>query len=387
MLHIEKEINEIKKEVISIRRTIHKYPETGLQEFKTSEFIANKLNEYGISIKQGIAKTGVIGYIKGNIGKNTIAFRADMDALDVNEENDIEYKSCIPGKMHACGHDGHVSIVLGLAKYLSKNKNIIQDNIVFVFQPAEEGPGGAEILIKEGLIEEFKIDKIIGLHIFPQFDEGIIACKKGPIMARTGEFNIEVIGKSGHGAIPQHSVDSIVVSANLVTALQTIVSRNINPIEGAVLTMGKIMGGEVRNVIAGKVRLEGTMRAFNDTVFESMKKRIKEIANGFEKSYNCKINVDFNDMYPAVNNDSELVEVLRDAVTGNYQEIEPLMIAEDFSYYQKKIPGLFFLLGAKNEELEYIHPLHNSKFNFNEDILVVGIQTYVNILKGLSSIK
>lgn len=387
MICIDKKVLDIKDEVILARRTLHQIPEIGLEEEKTSAYIIKKLEEYGIEVHKNIAKTGVVGYLKGSIGDKTIAFRADMDALTVDEKTNLEYQSKHKGMMHACGHDAHMSIVLGLAKLLSMDKDKVRDNIVFLFQPAEEGPGGAEIMIEEGVIEKFHIDQIMGLHVYPEVDEGKIGCKKGPLMAQTGEFDIKVYGQSGHGAIPQKANDAIIIAANLISSYQTIISRNINPIEGAVLTMGKMWGGEIRNVIASEVCLEGTMRAFSEEVYKKMQKRMIEIAKGIETMYNCKVDIIFRDMYPAVNNDANMVENLIDAVGGeNIDFIEPQMIAEDFSYFQKKIPGLFFFLGVKNHALGHIHPLHNCKFTFNEEILLTGIQVYVNFLKHIKGL-
>ncbi|TCO71468.1 M20 metallopeptidase family protein [Marinisporobacter balticus] len=387
MIHIEKEILDVKEEVVLIRRTLHQIPEIGFEEEKTSAFIIQKLEAYGIEVYKHIAKTGVVGYLKGTIGDRTIAFRADMDALSMEEKTDVDYASKHKGMMHACGHDAHMSIVLGLAKLLSMHKDKVKDNIVFLFQPAEEGPGGAEPMIEERVIEKFHIDKIMGLHVFPEVKEGKIGCKKGPLMAQTGEFDIKVYGQSGHGAMPQKANDAIIIASNLLSIYQTIISRNINPTEGAVLTIGKMWGGERRNIIAAEVCLEGTLRAFSEEVYKKMKKRMIEIANGIEKMYDCRVEVIFRDMYPAVNNDENMVEDLVDAIGGeNIDLIEPQMIAEDFSYFQRKIPGIFFFLGVKNEEKGHIYPLHNSRFTFNEEVLLTGIQVYVTFLRHIKGV-
>ncbi|QEK12525.1 amidohydrolase [Crassaminicella thermophila] len=387
MIYIEKEILDIREEIIKVRRVLHQIPEVGFKEEKTNAFIIEKLQEYGIKVYKDVAKTGVIGYLKGNIGDRTIAFRADMDALSVEEKTNLSYASKHKGMMHACGHDGHMAIVLGLAKFLSLHAEKLRDNIVFLFQPAEEGPGGAKPMIEEGVIEKFQIDNIVGLHVYPEVEEGKIGCKEGPMMAQTGEFDIIINGQSGHGAIPQKAKDSIVIAADLISTYQTIISRNINPVEGAVLTIGKMYGGERRNIIAGDVTLEGTLRAFNEETYETIKERMIKIAKGIEIVHNCKIEVIFRDMYPAVINDKNLVEKLIKAVgKENVVNMEPQMISEDFSYFQRKIPGLFFFLGVRNEEKECIYPLHNNKFTFNEEILLTGVQVYLNLLRQINGL-
>ncbi|WP_129600012.1 M20 metallopeptidase family protein [Anaerophilus nitritogenes] len=385
MIHIEEKILSMKEEIIQIRRELHKIPEIGFDEYKTSEFIIQKLEEYGVEVYKNIAKTGIIGFIKGK-SERSIAFRADMDALTIQEETNVSYQSQNKGMMHACGHDAHMSILLGFAKYISIYKEELPYSLVFVFQPAEEGPGGALPMIKERIIEKFHIQKIVGLHVYPQIEEGKIGCRVGPMMAQTGEFDIVISGCGGHGAIPQKAIDSIVIASNLISSFQTIISRNINPIEGAVLTIGKMWAGERRNIIAEKTYLEGTIRAFEEEVYEKIKKRMKEMSKGIEKMYNCSIEVIFRDMYPAVVNDKEMVRILQKAVGDeNIEWIAPQMIAEDFSYYQKKVAGLFFFLGVNNKDQGHIYPLHHSKFSFNEEILLIGIQIYKNLLQSIEA--
>ncbi|KXG74618.1 M20 metallopeptidase family protein [Thermotalea metallivorans] len=382
MIKIEEELLALKEEIIQTRRMLHQIPEGGFEEYKTSAFVAGKLREYGIEVYEGIAKTGVIGYFKGTVGDQTIAFRADMDALSVEEKTNLPFQSIHKGMMHACGHDAHMAILLGFAKYLSENREKVKWNVVFLFQPAEEGPGGAAPMIEEGIISKFQIDKVMGLHVFPEVPEGKLACRPGPLMAQTGEFDIKITAQSGHGAIPHKAIDGVVVAANLIMAYQSIISRNIDPVEGAVLTIGKMWGGERRNIIAGEVVLEGTIRAFSEETFRRIQHRMKEIADGMALSYQCRIEIIFRDMYPAVWNHEEMYKQLKAAVgEENMDMIAPQMIAEDFSYFQKKVPGLFFFLGTRNEAAGYVHPLHSCYFSFHEDILLTGIQAYVNYMK------
>lgn len=382
MIKIEEQLLALKEEIIQTRRILHQIPESGFEEYKTSAFVAGKLREYGIEVYEGIAKTGVIGYFKGTVGDQTIAFRADMDALSVEEKTNLPFQSIHKGMMHACGHDAHMAILLGFARYLSENREKVKWNIVFLFQPAEEGPGGAALMIEEGIISRFKIDRIMGLHVFPEIPEGKLACRPGPLMAQTGEFDIKITAQSGHGAIPHKAIDGVVAAANLIMAYQSIISRSIDPVEGAVLTIGKMWGGERRNIIAGEVMLEGTIRAFSEETFRRIQHRMKEIAEGIALSYQCRIEIIFRDMYPAVWNHEEMYKQLKAAVgEENMDMIAPQMIAEDFSYFQKKVPGLFFFLGARNEAAGYVHPLHSCHFSFHEDILFTGIQAYVNYMK------
>lgn len=384
MINIDKEVALLKNDILEIRRVIHQMPEKGFEEYQTSKYIKNKLSEYGIDEVHDFAKTGVVGLLKGSKGKKTTAFRADMDGLPVCENTNLAYKSKKEGFMHACGHDGHMAAVLGLAKYAAQNRYTIHDNLIFIFQPAEEGPGGAEVMIKEGIIEKYHIDRIIGMHIFPEYPQGKVASRSGALMARNGEINITVKGQKAHGAMPHKGVDAIVIAANLITAFQSIVSRNINAMESAVLTIGKIQGGEAENIIADEVRMNGTMRAFSDDVYNKLVQRILEISKGLEQAYTCNIDIDFNHMYRIVNNDPFLEQSLKKAVgADNYIQADLAMVSEDFSFYQQRVPGLFFFLGSLNEEKGYTYPLHSGKFNFDEEILVSAIQTYLNLLKEI----
>jgi len=283
---------------------------------------------------------------------------------------------------HLCGHDGHMSVLLGLIEYLSINKDRLLDNMVFIFQPAEESPGGALPLIKEGILEKYSVDEIYGLHIYPDIEEGFVGVKPNHFLAQTGEIDIEIVGKGGHGAMPQNAIDSIVIASNFMNSIQSIISRNIRPLDEGVLTIGKIDGGSRRNIIAESVKLEGTMRAFKEDVYNKIKERVREIACGFEKSFNCEINIEIRDDYPAVNNDEELFYEFKEAIDNKYIKIlEPLMIAEDFSYYQQHVKGLFFMLGSRNSDKEFVNGLHHIKFNFDEKILLNGINVYVELLE------
>lgn len=365
-----KNTNYLKETIYNHRKLLHNIAEVGRKEFKTAKYIRNYLDSINVAYDTYL-ETATIGVLKGKKGEKTIAFRADIDGL-VTED----------GVKHLCGHDGHTSILLGLVQFINDNLDNLNDNIVFIFQPAEEGPGGAEDLIKEGIIDKYKIDEIYGLHIYPEVEQGYIGLAPGYFMAQAGELNIDIISKSGHGAMPQSGIDGIIIAANIVNILQSIVSRNISPLDNAVLTIGKINGGTRRNIIAENVRLEGTLRTFDPKVYDSMKTRVKEICAGMEKSYNCKIELDIKDDYPSVNNNRYMYEEFVNALgEEKVIKLNPMMISEDFSYYQREVPGLFFMLGSRDEEKGFINGLHNMNFNFNEEVLINGLNTYIKLLE------
>ena len=373
------QIENLTQKIYKHRKELHCIAEIGRKEFKTSKYIKDYLDKINVNYNTYL-DTAIVGKINGKIGTKTIAFRSDMDGLVTDE-----------GVKHLCGHDGHMSILLGLIELINDNKELLNDNIVFIFQPAEEGPGGANELIKLGIMEEYNIDEIYGLHIYPDIPEGKIGIREGYFLSHSGEFEVNINGKSGHGAMPQNGIDSIVVASNIINNFQSIISRNISPIDNAVLTIGKINGGVRRNIIAENVKLEGTIRAFKPNVYDNMKLRMNEICKGIELAYNCNINLYIKDDYPAVNNDKNLFKEFTEAMKCYYKEdkvikLDPLMISEDFSYYQKKVPGLFFMLGARNEDKGYINGLHNINFNFDEQVLLNGLEIYINLLKYKKSI-
>lgn len=358
------------------RRNLHNLAELSHVEFNTAKYIRDYLEKLGIEYEIYL-ETATVGIIKGNNPQKTIAFRADIDALPSPS-----------GAQHLCGHDGHMSILLGLVEYIVDNKEKLNDNIVFIFQPAEEDIGGAKRLVDAGVLKKYNVDEIYGLHIHTDFEEGYVGCKAGYLMSQNGEVNVDIIGKGGHGAIPQNATDAILIGAHFVTSLQSIISRNIDPMEGAVLTIGKVCGGSARNIIAESVRLEGTMRCFNPDVYKTMVTHIQEFAKGFEISYNCSVNLEFISGYLAVDNDEKLFEEFVQAIgKDKIAKTKPLMISEDFSFYQKEVPGLFFMLGARNEEKGFVNGLHNLNFDFNEDILVNGLKIYETLLKYKNSLR
>lgn len=383
-IKIREEIKNIKDEIYAIRRHFHRYPELSFKEFNTAETISQHLNNLGISHKKGVGKTGIVGEINFGPGP-TIALRADMDALPIQEENNLDYKSLNDGVMHACGHDGHMAILLGAANALSKNSKLKKGTVRFIFQPAEEGLGGAKYMIEDGCLD--KVDEIYGLHLWNYQLYGEVGIKDGPVMASADLFDIEVSGKGGHGATPQGTVDAIVVASNLVTMLQTIVSRNTNPLESTVLSIGKIKGGHNFNIISDKVHMSGTTRAYTEENRTMIKQRMKEVIEGVSKSFGADIKLNYKDGYPpTVNHSSQVEKVLEAAssvVASGAKNPYLSMGGEDFSYYLQNKPGCFFFVGSAPNENEILStPHHCSHFNIDERALLIGASVYVNLIEN-----
>ena len=372
---------DFKQVVQTHRQYLHQIPELGFCEFQTSAYLKEQLEKLGYEV-YSTAKTGILAYRKG-VSEECIAFRSDMDGLSITEETNVDFASTIEGQMHACGHDGHMSILLGFATYVSTLSSL-KKSLLFIFQPAEEGPGGAEVIVKEGVLKKFNVKSIFGLHIHPEIEEGKFGLRPGAMTAQTGELDLMIEGVGGHGAMPHKSNDALIVAAQLINSYQSIISRNLNPIEAGVLTIGTINGGERRNIIAQKVELTGTIRAFSEDIYEMIKKRMNEINHGLELMFNVKVSTQFTDMYPSIMNDPSLFDLISQSKLGEHLiEIDPMMIAEDFSYYQKEVPGLFFMLGSRNEALGYTYPLHHAKFNFSERVMVDGIKLYDEVCQLL----
>ena len=384
-ININKEIQKISDDIYTYRRDFHQNPELSFQEYRTAETISKYLDSFGITHKTNIGGTGIVGEIDFGAGP-TIALRADMDALPIQEIGDLEYKSKNEGVMHACGHDGHMAILLGTANVLSKNKKIKKGKIRFIFQPAEEGGGGARYMIEDGCLEG--VDEIYGLHLWNYQPLGEIGVKEGPIMAAADMFDIIVKGKGGHGATPQGTIDAIVVASHLVTALQTIVSRDTNPLENTVVTIGKISGGENFNVIADQVKLSGTTRAYTEKNRIMIKNRMKDIIDGVSKAFGSEIVLNYKEGYPPTINHKIPTKYILDSasqVVGKGAGFPYLsMGGEDFSYYLQNIPGCFFFIGSAPDEKDTLStPHHCSHFNIDERALLVGASVYINLIKNI----
>ena len=375
------DLNFLLDDIVKNRRALHQIPETALEEFKTKEYLKNYLISIGLE-PQEIVETGLFVYIEGKDKENCIAFRSDIDALNIKEETRAEFESKHVGKMHACGHDGHMTTLLAFAKYLTTIQPL-DKSVLLIFQPAEESPGRAKDIVETGLLKKYNVKAIYGMHLFPELPEGTVASKEGPFFAQAALMTTTITGKSGHGAMPHKTIDPLMAFTKIVDGYQTIVSRNLSPFDPGVVTIGKFCGGSAQNIIADTVNFWGTIRTFKEENTEFIIDRIKEIHRGIELSYRVKIDEKIDIVYPPVVNDKELykkfVETMKDM---NYVEHEALTISEDFAYYQKEVPGIFMLLGTRSEEKGFIHPLHSCHFNFDEKVLLKGVEAFARILES-----
>jgi len=381
-MNIHPQIQSLKNKIIETRRDFHKHPELSFQEKRTSQIVAKQLESFNIKVQRNIGKTGVVGTLNGNNPGKTIAFRADMDALPIQETGDSTYKSVNDGIMHACGHDAHTSMLLGAAEVLSNMKNNINGTIKFIFQPAEEGFGGAKFMINDGAIDG--VDAIYGLHVWNYQKSGTVGIKTGPVMAAADIFSIKIKGVGGHGAAPQGTIDCIVVASHLIQAFQTIVSRNTNPLESTVVTIGQINGGDNFNIIADEITLEGTTRAYTEKNRLLIKNRMNEIIKGIELTFGAKIILDYKDGYPPVINNESITENVTEAAKKIVGEnvIDPYlsMGGEDFSYFSNEIPGCFFFLGTAPKDRPLMSvPQHCSHFDIEEEAMLIGSSIFVEL--------
>jgi amidohydrolase len=383
MIMLQQKIKELAKqyldEFIAVRQHLHANPELSYQEFETSKFVQSKLQAFGIPFEVK-ATTGVLGIIKGkNPGSRVIALRADMDALPIQEENEVAYKSKNAGVMHACGHDVHTTILLGAAKILNELKNEWEGTIKLIFQPGEErNPGGASYMIKEGVLEDPKPQGIFGLHVHPGLDLGKLSFRKGRVMASADEIYITIKSKGGHAAAPHLTADTVLIASHLIVALQQIISRNNNPTSPSVLSICSIQGGHTTNVIPSEVKLMGTFRAMDETWRYKAHELIRKLSTGLVESMGAEIDLHIDVGYPTVDNDPTLTEKawqLADEYMGkeNVSETEMRMGAEDFGYYTQVIPGCFYRLGVRNTEKGIVHNVHTPKFNIDERAIETGM--------------
>lgn len=376
---IKKLAKQYLDEFIAVRQHLHANPELSYQEFETSKFVQSKLTAFGIPFEVK-ATTGVLGIIKGkNPGSRVIALRADMDALPIQEENELAYKSKNAGVMHACGHDVHTTILLGAAKILNELKDEWEGTIKLIFQPGEErNPGGASYMIKDGVLEDPKPQGIFGLHVHPGLDLGKLSFRKGRVMASADEIYITIKSKGGHAAAPHLTADTVLISSHLIVALQQIISRNNNPTSPSVLSICSIQGGHTTNVIPSEVKLMGTFRAMDETWRYKAHDLIRKLATGLVESMGAEIDLHIDVGYPTVDNDPALTETawkLADEYMGkeHVSETEMRMGAEDFGYYTQVIPGCFYRLGVRNTEQGIVHNVHTPKFNIDERAIETGM--------------
>lgn len=388
-MNIRSEIKDIEKNIIGWRRDFHQYPELGFDEHRTSKIIGEALKEMGLAPQMNVGKTGVTADLTFGEGP-TIALRADMDALPMQETSGLDFSSKHDGVMHACGHDGHMAMLLGAAKVLTQNGDSFNGTVRFIFQPAEEGAGGARYMIEDGCLDG--VDEIYGIHVWNYQPVGEVGITDGPVLAAADMFEIKIKGIGGHGAAPQGTIDAVVVASHLVQALQTIVSRNTNPLESTVVTIGTINGGHNFNIIADEVTLSGTARAYTEENRNLIKTRMAEIIDGVAKTFGAEISFDYEDGYPpTINHTDPVNKVLKAAerVVGEKAGMPYLsMGGEDFSYYLQKIPGCFFFVGsAPNDQKLFETPHHCSHFTMDERALLVGPSIYLNLVDDLLGIK
>ena len=373
------QIAELYDTVKTIRRQLHQIPEIGFDLPLTSEYVRQKLMAFGYE-PISTAETGWVAVLEGK-SPAAVAFRADMDALEVTEETGADFASLHPGKMHACGHDGHMALLLGFAKYL-KSLPMLEKSLVLVFQPAEEGPGGAKWIMDSGILQELQVEKIYGYHLYPSLPEGILGLAKGPLMARNGEFDITLEGVSSHAGQPHFGKDALIAAAQILLSVQNILARDLDPLQPAVVNIGTLHAGEARNIVAGKAELTGTIRSYDKAVYASIKERLADICAGIERLSGVICTLDIRDFYPEVTNDADMIGTLMDALPVDaYEVVKPLMLAEDFAFYQESIRGAFILLGTGRPDMGWTHPLHSSRFNFDEKVLLKGIACYDLILE------
>ena len=390
---VRADIQTLHTQLVSWRRHLHQRPELGFAENLTAQFVSDRLTEWNIKHETGIAKTGIVAVIESaHSPLPVLGIRADMDALPVQEMNEVPYRSIHEGKMHACGHDGHVAIALGTAKYLSEHRDQFSGTVKILFQPAEEGPGGAKPMIEAGALANPAVDALVGLHIWNNLPLGTLGVRSGPMMAATEFFHCTIQGKGGHGAIPQQTVDAIVVTSQIVNALQTIVARNIDPLKSAVVTVGEFQAGTAVNVIADSARISGTVRYFDPEYAGLIPERIEKVIAGICAAHGASYELDYRKLYPPVVNDGAIAELVRSVAmsvvetpAGVVPECQT-MGGEDVSFFLEAVPGCYFFLGSANSEKGLDYPHHHPRFDFDESVLGVGVETFVRIVEKFCAV-
>jgi amidohydrolase len=378
--HLKAEIDERVPDLVAMRRDLHEHPELAFEEVRTSNIVAQRLHALGLDVRTNVAKTGVVGLLRGGAGDaKTIAIRADMDALPIHEMNEIDYRSTVDGKMHACGHDGHTSILLTVADILSKRRAELPGNVKFIFQPAEEQIGGAKPMLQEGALEG--VDSIIGLHLISTYPVGRIGVRAGAIFASATSFEMTVKGRGGHAASPEETIDPIVIAAYITTALQTLISRESAPFSPAVITIGSIHAGSAFNIIPEQAVLQGTMRAFSQEHRDFLLRRIDEMARGISTAMGGSCTIEWSDSCPPCVNDPEVTAVVHEAAIATVGEqavddSEVVMTtgSDDMGIFLEAVPGCYFIVGANNADKGANYAHHHPRFNVDEDALPIAVE-------------
>jgi len=381
---IEQRIRALHPKLVEQRRDLHRHPELAFEEVRTSGIVAEWCRGLGLDVRTNVAKTGVVAKLHGGRPGKTIALRADMDALPIDDRKTCNYASQVRGKMHACGHDVHVTMALGAATILASMRDAIDGDVVFLFQPAEEGPGGALPMIQEGALDG--VDFIVGQHMGPLHETGEIAVAEGPAMAAADFFELTIVGRGGHGAYPHLSIDAIPIAAQVVTALQTIVSRGVDPLKSAVVSVGTIEGGYRSNVVADRVKMTGTTRSFDPLVRQAIKERVEAIVSGVVGAHGASYELEYRLGYPPLVNHKGASAMLRRVASEllgkeHVHTVPASMGGEDFAYYLEKIPGCFYWLGCRTgttDELGNTPNIHHPAFDIDEEAIVYGVQLFVH---------
>jgi len=377
-INLETEAEALREQLVAWRRDFHRHPELAFREHRSAGIIAGRLRELGYQVQTGVAQTGVVGLLEGRQPGPVVMLRFDMDALPIAEENETGYVSQNPGVMHACGHDGHMAMGLGVATLMARRRDEMAGTLKLVFQPAEEGANGAEAMVKEGVLENPRPDVVLVTHVWNETPVGTIDVSPGAVMAAAEKWSCTVRGKGGHGALPHQTVDPIVATAQIVTALQTVVSRNVSPLETAVVTAGAVHGGDAFNVIPAQVELSGTIRTYDPATRETVLRRVREVIEGVAAACGAEAELEIVFLSPALINDPEVAGVVRvaaEAVVGveNVSSKVRTMGSEDAAFFLQEVPGCYFFVGSANTERGLSAPHHNPRFDFDEDALVLGV--------------
>jgi amidohydrolase len=383
------DVRESFPELVELRRRIHRHPEPGFREERTAALIRQKLRSWGIPFRNSCG-TGTVALFKGARPGPTILIRADMDALPIREENRVPYASTIPGMMHACGHDGHVAMALVAAKLLRKRRSSLRGNVKFMFQPAEEGPGGARPMIEDGLLERPAVDAAFAIHLRNDLPVGKVGVSAGPVYASSDDFTMTVMGKGGHAGRPHRTVDPVVAAAQIISASQNIVSRQVDPMNGVVVTFGTLRGGTRPNIIPDRVEMQGTVRTFGDAVRRQVAGDLARIGKNVAAALRAKVDLDYRQRYPSVVNDPLLAERVRQVLRGALGaralvEQGRSMAGEDMAFVLREVPGVYLFVGSMNRAKGLDQPHHCARYNFDETALAVGVETWLALAAAFLS--